>query len=78
MCALIIHLRVTWAIGFERLAWLLAEVFGLTLSDGAITKILARDEAPLLAATAPIVAAVRASSVINCDEISAQVTGKTW
>jgi len=78
LCALIIHLRVTWAIGFERLARLLAEVFGLTLSDGAITKILARDEAPLLAATAPIVAAVRASSVINCDEISAQVTGKTW
>ena len=78
LCALIIHLHVTQAIGFERLARLLAEVFGLTLSEGAIANVLARAEAPLLAATAPIAAAVRASPVVGCDETSARVAGKTW
>ncbi len=78
LCALIIHLHVTQAIGFERLTWLLAEVFGLTLSKGAVANILARAEAPLLAATAPIAAAVRASSVVGCDETSARVAGRTW
>ena len=78
LCALIIHLHVTQAISFERLTRLLAEVFGLTLSEGAIANILARAETPLLAATAPIAAAVRASSVVGCDETSARVAGKTW
>ena len=39
----------------------LAEVFGLTISEGAIANILARAQAPLLAAAAPIADAVRAS-----------------
>lgn len=78
LCALIIHLHVTQAIGFERLARLLVEVFGLTLSEGAIANILARAGTPLLAATVPIAAAVRASPVIGCDETSARVAGKTW
>ncbi|MCA1696461.1 MAG: transposase, partial [Actinobacteria bacterium] len=87
LCALILHLHVTQAIGFERLARLLAEVFGLTLSavfrgakspEGAIANILARAEAPLLAATAPIAEAVRASPVVGCDETSARVAGQTW
>ncbi len=78
LCALIIHLHVTQAVDFERLTRLLAEVFGLTLSEGAVVNILARAEAPLLAATAPIAAAVRASSVVGCDETSARVAGKTW
>ena len=78
LCALIIHLHVTQAIGFERLARLLAEVFGLQISEGAIANVLARAEAPLLAATAPIAAAVRTSPVVGCDETSARVAGKAW
>ena len=78
LCALILHLHVTQAIGFERLAQLLAEVFGLTISEGAIANILARAKAPLLAAAAPIAAAVRASAVVGSDETSARVGGKTW
>jgi transposase len=78
LCALIIHLHVTQAIGFRRLAQLMAEVFGLSISEGAIAGILARAEAPLLAATAPIAAAVRASAVVGSDETSARVGGKTW
>lgn len=78
LCALIIHLHVTQAIAFERLARLLAEVFGLTISEGAIANILTRAKAPLLAAAAPIAAAVRASPVVGSDETSARIAGKTW
>ena len=78
LCALVIHLHVTQAIGFQRLTRLMAEVFGVTISEGAIANILARAEAPLLAATAPIAAAVRASPVVGSDETLARVDGKTW
>jgi transposase len=78
LCALIIHLHVTQAIGFQRLARLMAEVFGVTISEGAIANILARAQTPLLAAAAPIAAAVRASPVVGSDETSARVSGQTW
>ena len=78
LCALIIHLHVTQAISFERLVRLLAEVFGLTISEGAIANILSRAGAPLLAAAAPIADAVRASPVVGSDETSARVGGKNW
>jgi len=78
LCALIIHLHVSQAIGFERLARLLAEVFGRTISEGAIANILARAEAPLLAAVAPIAEVVRASPRGGCDETSARLGGKNW
>ena len=76
--ALILHLHITQAVSFERLAQLMTEVFGLTISEGAIANILARAEAPLLAAAAPIAAAVRVSPVVGSDETSARVRGKTW
>ena len=76
--ALVLHLHVTQAVGFERLARLMHEVFGLTISEGAIANLLDRAKAPLLAAMVPIAAAVRASAVVGCDETSARVCGKTW
>ena len=78
LCALIIHMHVTQAIGFQRLAQLMAEVFGVVISEGAIANILARAQAPLVAAAGPIAAAVRASPVVGSDETSARVGGKTW
>ena len=50
----------------------------LTLSQGAVADILSRAEAPLLAAAAPIAAAVRESPAVGPDETSARVKGKTW
>jgi transposase len=78
LCALILHLHITQAIGFQRLARLMREVFGLTISEGAITNILARAQTPRLAAVAPMAAAVRTSAVVGSDETSARVCGKTW
>ena len=76
--ALILHLHITQAISFERLAGVMAEVFGLAISEGAIANILARAQAPLVAAADTIAAAVRASPVVGSDETSARVRGKTW
>jgi len=33
---------VSQAISFQRLVWMMAEVFGVTISEGAIANILAR------------------------------------
>lgn len=76
--ALILHLRITQAISFERLACLMREVFGLSISEGAIANILSRAQTPLLAAADTIAAAVRVSPVVGSDETSARVRGKTW
>jgi transposase len=76
--ALILHLHVAQAISFERLSRLMADVFGLSISEGAITNILARAQTPLMAAAETIAAAVRASPVVASDETSARVGGKTW
>jgi transposase len=78
IAALILHLHITQAVSFERLSRLMAEVFGLSISEGAIANILARAQTPLAAAADTIAAAVRASPVVGSDETSARVGGKTW
>lgn len=75
--ALIVHLHVTQAIGFARLAQMMAEVFGLRLSEGAIANILARAAPRLGAAAAAIAETVRQAAVIASDETSARVKGRT-
>ena len=47
-----IYLHYAQAIGFERLRMLMGEVFGLSISEGAISNILARAQVPLAAAAA--------------------------
>ena len=76
--ALILHLHVTQAIGFERLVRLLDEVFGIRVSEGAIANMLARAGTPLTAAAVTTAAAVRSSKVVASDETSARVEGKNW
>src|SRR5713101_5794492 len=78
LTALILHLHVTQAIGFERLVRLLDEVFGVRISEGAIANMLARAGTPLTAAAQTTAAAVRNSKVVASDETSARVEGKNW
>ncbi len=77
IAALILHLHITQAVSFERLSQLMAEMFGLSISEGAIANILARAQTPLVAAADTIAATVRASPVVASDETSARVGGKT-
>lgn len=76
--ALVLHLHVTQAVGFERLARLMEEVFGVEISEGAIANMLARAEAPMTQAAEKIADEVRSSKVIASDETSARVMGKNW
>jgi transposase len=78
LASLILHLHVTQAIGFERLVQLMDEVFGVTISEGAIANIMARAEAPMIVAAEKIAQVVRSSPVVASDETSARVKGKTW
>src|SRR5271155_3234882 len=64
LVALILHLHVTQAIGFERLVRLLDEVFAIRISEGAIANMLARAGAPLTTAAETTAAAVRSSAVV--------------
>ncbi len=75
--ALVVYLHYAQAIGFERLRMLMGEVFGLSISEGAISNILARAQAPLTTAAAAIAAQVTASAVVASDETSVRVAGKT-
>ena len=78
IAAMVVYLHYAHAIGMERLATLMGEIFGLSISEGAISNMLARAQAPLVAAAAAIQAAVTASPVVCSDETSARVSGKTW
>jgi transposase len=78
IAAMVVYLHYAHAIGMERLALLMDELFSLSISEGAISNILARARAPLLAATATIQAVVLASPVVCSDETSARVKGKNW
>ena len=77
IAALVIYLHYAHAIGLERLAGLMGDIFGLAISEGAISNMLARAREPLLAASAAIQARVTASPVVCSDETSARVNGKT-
>ena len=78
IAALVVYLHYAHAIGLERLAALMGEMFALTISEGAISNILARAREPLLIAATAIREMVTASEVVCSDETSARVTGKTW
>jgi transposase len=78
IAAMVVYLHYAHAIGMERLVTLMDELFSLSISEGAISNILARARQPLLDATAAIENVVLASPVICSDETSVRVKGKTW
>jgi transposase len=78
IAALVVYLHYGHAIGLERLAALMSELFALSISEGAISNMLARAREPLLAAAAVIRETVMVSDVVCSDETSARVTGATW
>ena len=75
--AAVTYLHGCHMVGFKRLTALCAGLFGLTISQGAISNILARAASPFAAVADEIAATVRASEVIASDETSARVKGKT-
>jgi transposase len=76
IAALVVYLHNAHAIGMERLAGLMDKIFSLSISEGAISNLLARARGPLLVAAATIRATVLASPVVCSHETSAGVIGR--
>jgi transposase len=77
IAAMVVYLHYAHAIGMERLALLMDELFSFSISEGAISNILARARAPLLRAAATIEDVVLANPVVCSDETSVRVKGRT-
>jgi transposase len=76
--AAVAYLHGCQMVSFKRLTELFDGMFGLNISQGAISNMLARMGEPFGAAAEEIAATVRSSEVIASDETSARVKGKTW
>ena len=75
--ALVVYLHYAHAIGLERLRCLLGEIFGLSISEGALCNILARATVPLAAAAEVIAARITTAEVVASDETSVRVMKTT-
>ena len=78
VAAMAVYLHYTHAISLERLRTLMAEVFGLSISEGALCNILARARTPFAEVATEIAASVRIARVVCSDETSVRVAGRTW
>lgn len=78
VAAMVVYLHYAQAIGIERLALLMAEIFGLSISEGALINILARAKPKLEACGEAIANQVRAAAVVCSDETSVRVCGRNW
>ncbi len=74
--ALLAYLHHSHHVGFERLARLANELFGLTISEGAVANALRRLETPLEAERAAIRERLRAAQVVWSDETTTRVNGR--
>jgi transposase len=70
------YLRYTHAISYERLAGLLVQVFGLSISEGALAKLFHGVKARLDHRVAESLTRLRRSRLLGSDETSARVNGK--
>ena len=78
IASLVAYFHGCQMVSYNRLTEMLSGAFGLTISQGAIAKMLARTATPLAAEADRIAAIVRASPVVASDETTARVCGKTF
>ena len=71
------YLRYTHAISYQRLSKLCAELFNLSISEGAIANLLTRVNRRLVEPLAEIQSHLQQASLICSDETGARVLGKT-
>jgi transposase len=75
--SLLLYLHHSHHVGFERLARMMAELFGLAISEGAIANAFRRAEDAMTAACAAIRTTLEAARVIASDETTARIDGAT-
>jgi transposase len=76
--ALVVYLRTRQMVSYARLVEMLRDLFGLTLSQGAIANLLQRAAKPFAAEAERIAVRVRQAKVVHSDETSARVKGRNW
>lgn len=76
--ALVIYLHTLHAISYERLVVVLADLFGLEISQGAIANMFARTNGTFSKEVAGITDDLRRAEVVASDETGARVAGRTW
>ena len=76
--ALVIYLRFTQGIAFERLSTLLSDLLGLDISEGALVNILDAARACFAAATAAIRARLLGGTILQSDETGLRVGKQNW
>jgi transposase len=76
--ALVIYLRFTQGIAFERLATLLSDLLGLDISEGALVNMLDAARASFTAATAAIRAKLLGGTILQSDETGLRVGKQNW
>lgn len=74
--ALLAYLHHSHHVGFERLARLARELFGLTISEGAIANALRRLDTPLEAEHGAIREKLRQAAVVWSDETTTRIDGR--
>jgi transposase len=74
--ALLAYLHHSHHVGFERLARLARELFGLTISEGAIANAMRRLDTPLEAERAAIREKLREAAVVWSDETTTRIDGR--
>jgi len=72
--SMLAYLHHHHAIAYDRLARLMAELFGLSISEGAVANALRRSAKPLERAGAAILEKLRHAAVIGCDETGARLS----
>ena len=77
VASLVTYLRYSHAISYQRLSQLLHELYGLSLSEGAIANLLQRVQAQLEAPVSQIIERLRRARLVGSDETGARVKGKT-
>jgi transposase len=76
--AFVLYLRFAQAIPFERLVRLLSDLLGVTISEGALANMLADSRSAFERQTRLIRERLLSGTVLQSDETSVRVGGKTW
>lgn len=76
--ALVIYLRFTQGVAFERLSRLMRDAFGLSISEGALVNIVSAARQRFAAASAAIRAKLLNGTVICSDETGLRVGKRGW
>ncbi|MGG6242908.1 IS66 family transposase, partial [Nodosilinea sp. AN01ver1] len=76
IASVVTYLRYHHAVSYQRLSQLMRDLYGVTLSEGAIANLLQRVQTQLAAPVARIVERLRNARLVCSDETSARLNGR--